>query len=119
MDELDANAVRVARSQVDRKVEQLVDMLSVELQSATLKSSERRRYTQYLIRLGHPDKALQIFLQNRSVVIKTDIRKIKFQGDLSVYISELSTVVTTAIAATCVDFRKLFVDRDMMSGIYM
>ena len=33
-----------------------------------------------------------------------------------VYVSELSAVVATAIAATCADFRRLFADRDMMSG---
>ena len=116
LDELDQKAVKSGKFLLDAKMEKLVEMVSIELQAPTLKSSDRRRFTQYLIRLGHPDKALQVFLQNRSQAIKADIRKIKFQGDLSVYISELSTVVTTAISTTCTDFRKLFADRDMMSG---
>ncbi len=44
---------------------------------------------QFLIRLGHADRALAIFLRGRSAAIKADIRTIKFQGDLSVYVSEL------------------------------
>jgi hypothetical protein len=84
--------IRKATRNTAGHIDRIVDMLTFELRAPSLKKYERRRIIGWMIRLGHAEKALHIFLQNRSVAIKTDIRQISFQGDITVYISELSQV---------------------------
>eukprot|EP00455_Lapot_gusevi_P037091 TRINITY_DN4136_c0_g1_i1.p1 TRINITY_DN4136_c0_g1~~TRINITY_DN4136_c0_g1_i1.p1 ORF type:complete len:758 (-),score=220.96 TRINITY_DN4136_c0_g1_i1:88-2361(-) len=116
MDELDARAVFSARPAVDQRIEQLVELLSFDLQSGTIKPGDRRRLLSYLIRLGQIDKALSTFLQTHSLAIKADIRKIKFQGDLAVYVTDLSSLVTQHLTAIAAEFRRLFSDRNVLSS---
>jgi hypothetical protein len=65
------------------------------------KKYERRRIIGFLVRLKRADKALQIFLQNRSLQIKAEVRQINFQGDVSIYIKELSLVICYSLFLRC------------------
>jgi hypothetical protein len=80
-----------------------------------MKTMERRRITGFLVRLGKVNKALEIFLEGRSNTLKEDIRGIVVQGDLSIYIDELASLLCTAISNACVEFKKLFPEPEHMS----
>eukprot|EP01083_Nonionella_stella_P244852 851752_1 len=104
------------RKEIEERIAELVQLLTHELQSSTNLKSGESRITKLLIRLHKEDKALNIFLANRSQLIKNEIRHIKFQGDMSVYISDLSHVHKLQIEKASLDFRSLFYNNQMMSG---
>jgi len=117
LDARDTAMQATLKAEVEGRIVQLVELLTDDLRVPTRKKYERKRIISFLVRLDRADKALHIFLQNRSDFIKSQVRQISFQGDVGVYIRELSHVVFSAIAGSCVDFRRLFQDADMMSGV--
>lgn len=42
-------------------------------------------------------------------------RKLQFQGDVSLYIRELSQIVFAVVKATCLEFTNLFPDKGLLS----
>ena len=55
------------KAEIEGRITQLVDMLLEDLKTLSGKKFERRRIIGFLVRLKRADKALQIFLQNRSL----------------------------------------------------
>jgi hypothetical protein len=98
-------------------VSQLVDALIVESRTSSSFASgggdatsnyERQQTVKSLVRLGHSDKALELFLIRQSTVLKHAVRHIRFQGDIVIYVAELSRVVFHHIGATVQTYRQLF-----------
>eukprot|EP00475_Leptophrys_vorax_P043319 TRINITY_DN8302_c0_g1_i3.p1 TRINITY_DN8302_c0_g1~~TRINITY_DN8302_c0_g1_i3.p1 ORF type:complete len:329 (+),score=96.76 TRINITY_DN8302_c0_g1_i3:940-1926(+) len=77
---------------------------------------ERRRITGFLVRLGKVNKALEIFLDGRSRTIKEEIRTIVVQGDLTIYIDELASLICNQVSGACIEFKKLFPEQEHMSS---
>ena len=95
---------------MEQHVQQLVETLTAELKSATIKRPERRRIIGWLVRLGEADSALQIHLSHRSALLQAAVRSIKLTGDMAVYIHDLSSIVFAHLAVTCKDAQTLFTD---------
>ena len=95
---------------------QLVDSVTHDLSSPTLKKSAVVRNVGYLLRLDRGEKAREVFLQSRSDLLKKRSRQIKFEGDVSLYISELALVHFTLIKNTSEWYMSAFKDNRMASG---
>lgn len=97
-------------------ISQLVDSITHDLSSPTLKKSAVVRNVGYLLRLDRGEKGREIFLQSRSDLLKKRSRQIKFEGDVSLYISELALVHFTLIKNTSEWYMSAFKDNRMASG---
>lgn len=95
---------------------QLVDSVSHDLSSPALKKSAVVRNVGYLLRLDRGEQAREVFLQSRSTLLKKRSRQIKFEGDVSLYISELALVHFTLIKNTSEWYMSAFKDNRMASG---
>lgn len=97
-------------------VQKLSKILVKDLQNPALKKTESRTIISYLSRLGFSRTAREIFLETRSKKIKNEIRKLRYENDVGLFINELARVIFTAIDSTCDDFQHSFKDSAMMSG---
>jgi hypothetical protein len=95
---------------------QLVESISYDLSSPLLKKSSVVRNVGYLLRLERGEQAREIFLNSRSELLKRRSRQIKFEGDVSLYISELALVYFTLIKNTSEWYMSAFKDNHMASG---
>lgn len=71
--------------------------------------------TAFLVKLGKVNKALNIFLDSRSVIVKEDIRLIVVQGDITIYIDELASLICLSISNAATEFKKMFLEPEHMS----
>eukprot|EP01122_Echinamoeba_exundans_P014955 TRINITY_DN690_c0_g2_i1.p1 TRINITY_DN690_c0_g2~~TRINITY_DN690_c0_g2_i1.p1 ORF type:complete len:932 (+),score=179.78 TRINITY_DN690_c0_g2_i1:156-2798(+) len=101
---------------LDERISKLAETLCKDLQNPALKKSESRTIITYLSRLGYAKRAREIFLDTRSRKVASEIKKLRYENDVSLYINELARIVFTAIDSTCDDFLHCFKDRDMLSG---
>eukprot|EP01114_Cavostelium_apophysatum_P024606 TRINITY_DN9689_c0_g1_i2.p1 TRINITY_DN9689_c0_g1~~TRINITY_DN9689_c0_g1_i2.p1 ORF type:complete len:661 (+),score=152.21 TRINITY_DN9689_c0_g1_i2:95-2077(+) len=104
------------KDEIERRIQTLGNVLIADLQSPTVRSRESRKIITLLMRLGMPDKAREVYLDTRSIRIEREIKKLKLEGDISLYISDLARLVFSSINTTCDDFRASFTDQHMMSG---
>ncbi|CAG5136219.1 unnamed protein product, partial [Candidula unifasciata] len=106
-------ALKEFRARIDHRVKQLTDGLMNELQVSPERSlrggprAARRAVTQ-LIRLGKSAQACELFLQNRSAIIKYNIRQLKFEGATTLYIRCLCGVFFSSLSDTSKEFIKAF-----------
>ena len=106
---LTANSA-VLEASMDNRVSQLVDTLTAELKSVSLKRYERRRLINWLVRLGESDAALSIYLDHRESLLSSAIAAIKLTGELPAYIHALSSIVFGHLAVTCKEAAALLSD---------
>ncbi|KAF6024814.1 EXOC8 [Bugula neritina] len=105
--------LREYSSRVDHRVKQLTDILMQELLAPperTMRSgtnSARTAVTQ-LIRLGKSAQACRLFLKNRDIVIRYNMRQLKIEGATSLYIRRLCEVFFDTLKETCKEFYKAF-----------
>lgn len=105
------------RETYDARVQALSASLLKDLQNPALKKTESRTVITYLTRLGYAKTARQIFLETRSRKIRSDVAKLKYDNNTTLYVNELARVVFTAIDSTCDDFQHCFgKDSTMTSG---
>ncbi|XP_046562976.1 LOW QUALITY PROTEIN: exocyst complex component 8-like [Haliotis rubra] len=106
-------SVKEFRARIDHRVKQLTEGLMSELQVSPERSlrggprAARRAVTQ-LIRLGKSAQACELFLKNRSAIIKYNIRQLKFEGATALYIRCLCGVFFTSLSETAREFMKAF-----------
>lgn len=74
------------------------------------------RSTAWLLRLNQGERARETFLTGRGTLVRKRTRQIKFEGDISMYISELAMVSFTLIKNTCEWYMAAFKDNRMASG---
>ncbi|XP_041378442.1 exocyst complex component 8-like [Gigantopelta aegis] len=106
-------AVKEFRARIDHRVKQLTDGLMSELQVSperSLRGGPRaaRRAVAQLIRLGKSAQACELFLKNRSAIIRYNIRQLKFEGATALYIRCLCGVFFTSLSETAQEFLKAF-----------
>lgn len=101
----------------DERVAALSVSLLKDLQNPALKKTESRTVITYLTRLGYAKTAREIFLETRSRKIRSDVSKLKYDNNTTLYVNELARIVFTAIDSTCDDFQHCFgKDSTMTSG---
>lgn len=108
-----APAIKEFRSRIEHRVKQLTEGLMSELQVSperSLRGGPRaaRRAVAQLIRLGKSAQACDLFLKNRSAIIKYNIRQLKFEGATSLYIRRLCGVFFPSLMETGREFLKAF-----------
>ncbi|KAI8977021.1 Cullin repeat-like-containing domain protein [Mycotypha africana] len=108
--------IREARDQIEHYTDELCTIISKDLSNTLLTKIQFQRYVNWLLRLGKSEKARQVFLETRTVIIRKRIRQLIFEGDTTTYISELALVVFTLIRNTCEWYRDSFRQNDMASG---
>lgn len=106
-------AIKEFRARIDHRVKLLTEGLMSELQVSperSLRGGPRaaRRAVAQMIRLGKSAQACDLFLKNRSAIIKYNIRQLKFEGATSLYIRCLCGVFFSSLSETCREFHKAF-----------
>ncbi|POY72542.1 hypothetical protein BMF94_4368 [Rhodotorula taiwanensis] len=104
------------RTKLDDRTEDLVTVLLNDLANPAVRKSGVVRTTNWLLRLGLGERAREAFLSARGTLVKRRTRQIKFEGDISMYISELAIVTFTMIKNTCEWYMAAFQDNSMASG---
>eukprot|EP00026_Physarum_polycephalum_P003723 Phypoly_transcript_03737.p1 GENE.Phypoly_transcript_03737~~Phypoly_transcript_03737.p1 ORF type:complete len:679 (+),score=120.09 Phypoly_transcript_03737:217-2253(+) len=104
------------KSNIDQRVTRLSDALAADLLTPTIRPAYVRVCIARMLRLGLADSAKSIFLESRSKKIRSEIRKLKFEGDIALYVGELSKLVFSSILSTCVEYRQSFTHTSMISG---
>ncbi|KAI8352539.1 Cullin repeat-like-containing domain protein [Blakeslea trispora] len=108
--------IKEARSHIEHYTDILSQIISRDLSNTLLTKIQFQRYVNWLLRLDKSEKARQVFLSTRTLIIKKRIRQLVFEGDITTYISELALVVFTLIRNTCEWYRDSFKQNDMASG---
>ncbi|KAI8647760.1 Cullin repeat-like-containing domain protein [Parasitella parasitica] len=108
--------IREARDHINRYTDELSEIISRDLSNTLLTKIQFQRYVNWLLRLDKSEKARQVFLSTRTLIIKKRIRQLVFEGDITTYIGELALVVFTLIRNTCEWYRDSFKQNEMASG---
>ncbi|GAA5946666.1 hypothetical protein JCM3775_001139, partial [Rhodotorula graminis] len=111
----DAHASQLFRAKLDQRTTELVSALLHDLSDHAIRKSGVVRTTTWLLRLGQGERARETFLSARGRLVRKRARQIKFEGDISMYISELAMVCFTLIKNTCEWYMAAFKDNRMAS----
>ncbi|KPV76479.1 uncharacterized protein RHOBADRAFT_25548 [Rhodotorula graminis WP1] len=112
----DAHASQLFRAKLDQRTTELVSALLHDLSDHAIRKSGVVRTTTWLLRLWQGERARATFLSARGRLVRKRARQIKFEGDISMYISELAMVCFTLIKNTCEWYMAAFKDNRMASG---
>ncbi|GAA5961012.1 hypothetical protein JCM3765_006502 [Sporobolomyces pararoseus] len=104
------------RAKLDVRSSELVSSLLNDLSDPSLRKTGVVGTTGWLLRLGQGEHARETFLTARGALLRKRARQIKFEGDISMYISELAMVCFTLIKNTCEWYMAAFKDNRMASG---
>ncbi|PWN52446.1 hypothetical protein IE53DRAFT_367213 [Violaceomyces palustris] len=94
----------------------LVSAISSDFSQPNLKKSAVVRNASYLLRLDKGERARELFLNARTELLRRRVRQIKFEGDVSLYISELALVHFTLVKNTSEWYMSAFKDNRMASA---
>lgn len=112
----DQHASHLFRAKLDQRSAELVNVLLHDLSDHSIRKSGVVRVTSWLLRLGQGERARETFLNGRGTLVRKRARQIKFEGDISLFISELAMVTFTLIKNTCEWYMAAFKDNRMASG---
>jgi len=103
--------------EIQNKQALLTDLLANELKNPTVKSIDTRLIISLMRKLGQSTRAQHIYLETRSAKIEREIKKLKLEGDISLYANDLARLVFSSISLSCDDFRSAFSDsKELISG---
>ena len=94
----------------------LVDQIVHDMSSLDIRKSQTGHLVSLLFRLSDADLARDTFLHARQAVMLKRVRAIGFEGDISMYISELAIVCFTIIRHTSDWYMSAFKENRMASG---
>lgn len=94
----------------------LISQILHDLSSHEIRKANATRLVALLTRLDVADQARDVFLEARRQVMLKRIREIKFEGDITIYISELAIVCFTIIRHTSDWYMSAFKENKMASG---
>ncbi|CAD6893755.1 unnamed protein product [Tilletia controversa] len=103
-------------SMLSRRISELVAAVSLSLSAHLSKKSIVVSNASIMLRLGQGERARELFLEARTELLRKRTRMIKFEGDVSLYISELALVYFTLIKNTSEWYMSAFKDNWMASG---
>jgi len=113
-----AQATELLTFKLDTLRPNLVTAIAHDLSSPKIRKASAARLISLLIRLGSTELARDTFLKARHDLMLHLIRGIKHEGDISLYISELSVVCFTILRHTADWYQNAFKDGSMASGEY-
>ena len=111
-----SNAPSILPPKVETLKQTLVSDLLHALSDPTHRKQAVGRISSFLIRLGLGTAARDTFLATRAELIRKGTRSIRFEGNISLYISELALVTFTLIKNTSEWYLASFKEHDMASG---
>ena len=114
----DPHAAFLFRTKLDLRTAELVASLLQDLSDHSIRKSGVVSSTAFLIRLNQGERAREAFLMGRGTLVRKRARQIKFEGDISMYISELAMVCFTLVKNTCEWYMAAFKDNRMASGAW-
>lgn len=110
------SAQAILQARMDHLRPNLVNQIAHDLSSPDIKKAQAVRLVGYLLKLDRPDLARDTFLKARKDIMLKRVRGIKCEGDISIYISELSIVCFTIVRHTSEWYRAAFEDNRLASG---
>ncbi|TDZ38929.1 Exocyst complex component exo84 [Colletotrichum spinosum] len=93
---------------VEERCSKLAGMIIRELETTHTAPTKNQRNISWLARLGHEDRAREAYLLARHEIIQKRSRQCIFQGDLHIYIWEISFVYFSLIRNTVSCFQACF-----------
>ena len=116
-DSSDSFANRDVRVKVDHRINKLVAILTKELEispSGSLRGGPRaaRRAVGLLLRLGRSDKACSLFLENYRQIIQRDLKDVKMEGTVTLYVSNYADTFFKGLRTVALEFERAFGDND-------
>ncbi|TPX54804.1 hypothetical protein PhCBS80983_g05744 [Powellomyces hirtus] len=108
--------VSLIRGNVEERTNHLAQLVSMDLANPVASKLQVQANIDKLLRLGMGDQARDFFLTSRTSIIRHRIRLVRFDGDVSIYISDLAQVVFRLIRNTCDWYGGSFRDTTMASG---
>lgn len=112
----DPHVALLFRTKLDQRTSELVTALLRDLSDHSIRKTGVVKLTAWLLRLNQGERARETFLDGRGTLVRKRTRQIKFEGDISMYISELAMVTFTLIKNTCEWYMAAFKDNRMASG---
>jgi len=112
----DQVATSLLRSKLDERSVELVAALLHDLADSSIAKNGVVKTAAWLLRLSEGDRARETFLAMRGILIHKRTRQIRFEGDVSLYISELAMVCFTFVKNTCEWYMAAFKDNRLASG---
>lgn len=116
-DSSDSFANRDVRVKVEHRINKLVGILTKELEispSGSLRGGPRaaRRAVGLLLRLGRSDKACSLFLENFRQIIQRDLKDVKMEGTVTLYVSNYASTFFNGLGNVAQEFERAFGDND-------
>ncbi len=116
-DSSDSFANRDVRVKVNHRITKLVGILTRELEtspSGSLRGGPRaaRRAVSLLLRLGRSDKACTLFLENYRQIIQRDLKDVKTEGTVTLYVTNYAGTFFTGLRNAALEFERAFEDND-------
>jgi len=106
--------------QIEARAQELADRLLSELAETSVKKAQLVRTVALLGRLAGPfapvERAKEAFLAMRSEHVRRQICRIKFEGDLALWVSRTSFVLFSLVKNTCEWYLTAFRDNRLASG---
>ena len=102
---------------LDERAERLASMVSLELADESSKTRIVKELVSYLVGVGYTDLARETFLNARSELIKKLTKGVLFEGEISLYISDLALVHFTLIKNTAQIYTHAFTAPQEASGL--
>uniref|UniRef100_A0A6B2KYS5 Exocyst component Exo84 C-terminal domain-containing protein n=1 Tax=Arcella intermedia TaxID=1963864 RepID=A0A6B2KYS5_9EUKA len=96
------------KEELNQRIRNLSDILLRDLQNPGIKNNESQSIINYLQALDFSSKAQEVFLETRTKKLQNDLSNLTFDGDVRVYIEELSRLVFSMIRSTSDDFKTSF-----------
>ncbi|KAJ3099787.1 exocyst complex component exo84 [Phlyctochytrium planicorne] len=99
------------------RISQLAELISSDLANPVCTKTQAKVNIELLQRLGLEDQARDVFLISRSQALHSLIRQIKLNGEVSVYVDTMASVVFSFIRSTCDWYYVAFQNTDVASGL--
>ncbi|KAJ6238967.1 exocyst complex component 8 [Anaeramoeba flamelloides] len=97
--------------------ENLAKNLYIELKEYSQNEEKSREIVKLLIKIGREERAREILLESRSNIIKKEIKALNLEGDIFVYVTQVSEIVFRCLAQACDDFQHSFEDNQKISSL--
>ncbi|KAF9185216.1 exocyst complex component exo84, partial [Haplosporangium sp. Z 27] len=114
---LTAAKLEETRKRLDERVSRLSKTIIVDLSQTHITRVAVQRNVEWLERLGCLDQARDVFLGNRTKVVRQRISQVKPKKDPILHVEELAMIVFTSIKNTSEWFELSFKDPKMSSAV--
>jgi hypothetical protein len=111
-----APVITFIKDDLDARARRLANQMCYDLHNIAMKPNQVSHTLGLLKNLGFVEMAKQTYLEYKTTQLKNEIKKLRFEGDTSIYINELSRIVFSFIDAASDEFKLNFKEPAMMSG---